>query len=132
MKIKDLLDTVGAVIGCNVLINVLLLGEGAHDLLADGALVRFLWLWDVLEVIVHCESILQRSDSQVARVGEFGVVLVHVVNRAWHLIKAGQPKVALLKDIFVVKLWNGHHVGPLPSVVHDGREALRRLIITGG
>ena len=63
---------------------------------------------------------------------EFGVVLVHVVNRAWHLIKAGQPKVALLKDIFVVKLWNGHHVGPLPSIVHDGREALRRLVDTGG
>lgn len=45
VKVEDLLDTVGAVICCDLLINVLFLLESALNLLADRHLVRLLWLW---------------------------------------------------------------------------------------
>jgi len=40
--------------------------------------------------------------------------------------------VALLENIFLIKLGNRDHVGSLPPVVHDGREVSWCLVDSGG
>lgn len=72
-----------------------------------------------LKIVVHHEGILQRSESVEAGVGELRVMLVHLVD--WHgfHVDFWESEVALLKNIFLVELWNTLHVGSGPSFEHD-------------
>lgn len=85
-----------------------------------------------IKVVGHHEGILQRSESVVAGVGKLRVMLVHLVD--WHgfHVDLWESEVALLKNIFLVELWNALHVGSGPSFEHDLREVRLVLIDSVG
>ena len=44
---------------------------------------------------------------------------MHLVDRAWFHVEFWESEVALLKNVFLVKLWNTLEIRSLPSVEHD-------------
>ena len=44
---------------------------------------------------------------------------MHLVDRTWFHVEFWEPEVALLKNVFLVKLWNTLEIRSLPSVEHD-------------
>jgi hypothetical protein len=56
------------------------------------------------------------------------MVLVHILDGARNLINSRQSKVALFEYILLVKLGDGNHVRPLPSVIHDAAVVLWHLV----
>jgi hypothetical protein len=122
VEVKDFLDTVGAVIGSDLLINVLFFIECVCYFLANRHLL-IIWLGQVTQIIGHDEGILERPHPHVAGVCELWVVLVHICDGAWSLIESWQSEVTLFEYILLIELGNRDHVGSLPSVVHNGRKS---------
>jgi len=88
MEVKDLLDSIRAIVGSNLLVKVLLLIECRLDSLGESLLLLCTWgsLWNIVKIVAHLEGIFKRSESAVARVGKLWMMLVHLVNWAWSLI----------------------------------------------
>ena len=50
---------------------------------------------------------------------ELRVVLMHLVDLAWFDVELWESEVTLLKNVFLVKLWNTLQIRPLPSIKHN-------------
>jgi hypothetical protein len=72
-----------------------------------------------IKIVGHHEGILQGSESVEAGVGKLRVMLVHLVDRHGFHVDLWESEVTLLKNIFLVELWNTLHVGSGPSFEHD-------------
>ena len=77
-------------------------------------------LGHIFEIVAHNERILEAPQSHIGALCELRVVLVHLLEGAWHLIEPWQSKVTLLEDVLLVELGNALDIGPLPPVIHDG------------
>lgn len=91
---------------------ILFLADGACNFLAEGL---FLVLLDS-EVVLHSKRLLERSDSQVAALGEFRVVLM-----LWAYLLSLVEHWILVHDILDIDVWQVH-ICLLPSLLHDLRE----------
>jgi len=128
MEIEDLLDCIRAVVLTNLLILRILLLE------LENTHKTCLWLWLCLffvvllfllfpqidiKVVWHHEGIFKRTKSIEAWMSKLRMMLVHLVYWHWLCVDFWESEVTLLKNVFLVELWNTFHVGSCPSFEHD-------------
>lgn len=102
MELKDFLDAIGAVIRCNLLLQVKFFMEHLMYLLGDGQLFNSLLLFGkVFQVVAYFQSILEWSESQITGVSELGLLLSHLVKGARFL---EQFEVTLQSYVFLVNM----------------------------
>jgi hypothetical protein len=107
VQVKYFLDSKGTEVLSHPAI--LFFADGACDFLAEGLLLALL----DSEVVLHRKSLLHGSDSQVAALREFWVVLMlgaDLLSLVEHWV--------LLHDILNIDVGQVH-IGLLPSLLHD-------------